>query len=92
MYISVIVFIAFQGLIYYWEKILMSTKSLLNNIKLEVLKENRMLYDDDTLLKELTNANKMYGEQDMANALKVKIGDKNEIYDRDLKQFINIIE
>ena len=44
-------FFSFIGLIYFLEKTLMITKSSLNNIKLEILKQNRLIIDEEELVR-----------------------------------------
>ena len=56
----------------------------LNNIKLEILKENRLIYDELDLIGEITKANKMKEQENMAKHLKVQL--ENDKYDKDLKQ------
>ena len=66
------------------EKTLMITKNSLNNIKLEILKQNRLIYDELDLIEEITKANKMNEQENMAKNLKIEL--ENDKYDKDLKQ------
>ena len=82
--ISVLIFGFFIVLFKLLEKTLMITKNSLNNIKLEILKENRLIYDELDLIGEITKANKMNEQENMAKNLKVQL--ENDKYDKDLKQ------
>ena len=82
--ISLLIFGFFIVLFKLLEKTLMITKNNLNNIKLEILKENRLIYDELDLIGEITKANKMKEQENMAKHLKVQL--ENDKYDKDLKQ------
>ena len=82
--ISLLIFAFFIILFKLLEKTLMITKNSLNNIKLEILKENRLIYDELDLIEEITKANKMNEQENMAKNLKIQL--ENDKYDKDLKQ------
>ena len=82
--ISAFIFAFFIGLFMLLEKTLRITKTSLNNVKLEILKENRLIFDELDLLEEITKANKMNEQENMAKHLKVQLDDDK--YDKDLKQ------
>jgi len=50
LYVIFLLFGAFIGLFAFLEKTLMITKSSLNNIKLEILKQNRLIIDEVKLV------------------------------------------
>jgi len=81
--VSAFIFAFLIGLYIILERTLMKTKNSLNNIKLEILKQNRLLYDEKDLIEEITKANKMNEQENMAKNLKITENDK---YDKDLKQ------
>jgi hypothetical protein len=82
--ISLLIFAFFIILFKLLEKTLMITKNSLNNIKLEILKENRLIFDELDLIGEITKANKMNEQENMAKNLKIQL--ENDKYDKDLKQ------
>ena len=82
--ISLLIFAFFIILFMILEKTLMITKNSLNNIKLEILKQNRLIYDELDLIEEITKANKMNEQENMAKNLKIEL--ENDKYDKDLKQ------
>ena len=82
--ISLLIIAFFIILFHILEKNLMSTKSNLNNIKLEILKQNRLIYDESYLIEELTEANKMNDEENIAKNLNIKLETNKE--DKDLKE------
>ena len=81
--ISAFLFAFLIGLYIILERTLIKTKNSLNNIKLEILKQNRLIYDEKDLIEEITKANKMNEQENMAQNLKITENDK---YDKDLKQ------
>ena len=83
----IIIFLIFAGFIvlfFFLEKTLMITKSSLNNIKLEILKQNRLIIDEVELVEEITKVNKMNQQDNMEKHLKIN-RDEDKI-DRDLQQ------
>jgi hypothetical protein len=72
------------SLFFFLEKTLMITKSSLNNIKLEILKQNRLIIDEVELVEEITKVNKMNQQDNMEKHLKIN-RDEDKI-DRDLQQ------
>ena len=83
----IIIFVIFSGFIIlfaFLEKTLMITKSSLNNIKLEILKQNRLILDEVELIEEITKVNKMNQQDNMERNLKINT-DKDKI-DKDLKE------
>ena len=74
----------FIGLFAFFEKTLMLTKSSLNNIKLEILKQNRLILDENELVAEITKVNKMNEQDNMEKHLKIQTEEDN--VDKDLKQ------
>ena len=83
----IIIFVIFAGFITlfaFLEKTLMVTKSSLNNIKLEILKQNRLILDETELMEEITKVNKMNEQDNMERHLKITT-DKDKV-DKDLKQ------
>ena len=82
-----IIFVIFAGFITlfaFLEKTLMITKSSLNNIKLEILKQNRLIFDEVELIEEITKVNKM-NEQDYMER-NLKIDTEQDKVDKDLRQ------
>ena len=83
----IVIFLIFAGFITlfaFLEKTLMITKSSLNNIKLEILKQNRLILDEDELIEEITKVNKMNEQDHMERNLKINI-DKDKV-DKDLRK------
>ena len=62
----------------------MITKSSLNNIKLEILKQNRLIIDEEELVEEITKINKMNEQDNMEKNLKIQSA--HDKVDKDLKQ------
>ena len=84
LYVIILVFAAFIGLFAFLEKTLMITKSSLNNIKLEILKQNRLIIDEEELVEEITKVNKMNEQDNMEKHLKIQM--EHDKVDKDLKQ------
>ena len=83
----IIIFFIFAGFIIlfgFLEKTLMITKSSLNNIKLEILKQNRLIIDEVELVEEITKVNKMNEQDNMEKNL--NIYQEHDKVDKDLKQ------
>ena len=78
------IFGVFIVLFAFLEKTLMITKSSLNNIKLEILKQNRLIIDEVELIEEITKLNKMFDQENMEKNLKIQT--EQDIVDKDLKQ------
>ena len=82
--LSLLLFAFFIILFKILEKNLMITKNNLNNIKLEILKQNRLIFDEIDLIEEISKANKMNEQDNMAKNLKVETDDDK--VDKDLQQ------
>ena len=82
--LSLLIFGFFIGLFLILERTLMATKENLNNVKLEILKQNRLIFDELDLLEEITKANKMNEQENMAKNLKIQV--EEDKLDKDLKQ------
>ena len=78
------IFGSFIALFAFLEKTLMITKSSLNNIKLEILKQNRLIIDEEELVEEITKVNKMNEQDNMEKNLKIQA--EHDKVDKDLKE------
>ena len=68
----------------FWKKFNDKTKTSLNSVGLEILKENWLIFNELDLLEEITKANKMNEQENMTKNLKVELEDNK--YDKYLKQ------
>ena len=84
LFLLFFIFGSFIALFAFLEKTLMITKSSLNNIKLEILKQNRLIIDEEELVEEITKVNKMNEQDNMEKNLKIQT--EHDKVDKDLKE------